>query len=148
MTRFVTEEGDGFMNRALRFAVLTMAACVLVALAAAPAYAAHFDGMIYRIAPIGNAPISGTTRIEAGYGWDTSTIRRYAASNKATKFYIIDHVDESTGQQVPKRVSRNTFVKYVRAGGSAAWFDWRWKRDSKGRKYRYINRITASKFAG
>lgn len=134
------------MSRAMRFAILVLVVCALVGVAAPPAYAGHVDGTIYKIAPKGNAPKSGTTKITAADGSDGVAAKRvYTASNSKTKFYVITGVD-GEGRQIAKRVSRNTFVKYLNSSGGPAWFDWKWKKRSNGTKYRYINRITASKF--
>lgn len=131
------------MKRAWKLGIVVLAVSFILAVGALPAYAVHWDGTLKSISPSGNAPKSGMTKLKASNGSAENTYSAFSASNSATKFYICVGNNETR-----KRVSRNSFVKYARQGGSAVWFDWKWKKNSQGKRYRYIYKITSSQYAG
>jgi len=131
------------IGRTWRIVLATLAVSAILGINVVPAYAAHTDGMLTSISPRGNAAKSGKTKIKAADGTSgTTPVLTYYAKNNATSF----NVALANGGR--KHVSRNTFAKYVQKGGSSVWFDWKWKKDSKGKRYRYIYKITSSQFAG
>jgi hypothetical protein len=72
-------------------------------------------------------------------GSDKQVTWKCRASTTRTKYYI----DVASGSSyVTKRVSFERFRKYT--GGKLMSFRWNWRRDSPGKRYRYISRIGAS----
>jgi hypothetical protein len=91
-----------------------------------------------RLSPKGSASKTGTTKVFFAFAWSGASRGTYLASNSHTKFYVTNNTTFRV-----MRVSRNAFAKYVRASQSYADFSWKWKKNSKGKRYRYIYRIHA-----
>ena len=73
------------------------------------------------------------------------------ASTSKTKFYVQTHYHREGSEQAGK-IKRTTFAKFrkyvPRRYCEMVHINWIWKRDSHGKRYRYIKSITASKYVG
>ena len=129
-----------------RLRVLTFALAVTVAMVCAipqVAKASTWDWCyLWSYSPHGTAKISGTTKlvIRRISGVPESTVigpkTRFVASNRNTRFYYTSrHWD-------PHRISRNTYFKKY-SGNFNLEIVWKWKRNSKGKRYRYIQKLLA-----
>lgn len=125
---------------------LCLAVVLLIGSWATVASAATYDGTI-AIRP-GDTKSTGLTKVTAWFSGEENSPRlTFYVHNANTRFYYVTKVN-GDGTNVTKRVGRNAFVRYVNTRGAAAWFSWTWKTNAAGKKYRYINKITASAFAG
>jgi hypothetical protein len=105
------------------------------------AYAARHSFSFSKWSPRGDAANSGRT-VAYGSAWmggDSRSVK-FVMSNSRTQFLITTSGDYTRA----KRVSRNTFFRYMRQTEyfyRECFVDWRWRTSSTGNRYRYVDRI-------
>jgi hypothetical protein len=112
------------------------------------AHASSASGDVYK--PTSVSPKSFKLKFAwlTGREDDPVTVATYTlrGSKKYTRF-TVDYYNNITGHHF-KRVSFKVFRSYVHSYGSSGSVVFAWKRDSHGKRYRYLKSVSVTNYAG